>query len=199
MGLNKFSALTDDEFQQQYLGLSIPENIEIMTDNTDNLRIGDVNWTTKGAVTPVKDQGECGSCWAFSATGAIEGLSKLAGSQIGNFSEQQLIDCSGKYGNMGCNGGLMDNAFKFIKNNGISSQAEYPYKGIKQTCAKSTGSYKISSFVDVKNCNDLVNAVAGRPVSVAVDATNWSKYQSGVFNNCSTKINHGVLLTGLTD
>ena len=98
---------------------------------------------------------------------------------------------------MACNGGLMDNAFKFVKDSGIVLEAEYPYKAVKQTCSKPTGAFKISGFTDVKTCNDLTNAVQGRPVSIAVDATNWSSYKSGVFNNCATKLNHGVLLVGI--
>ena len=91
----------------------------------------------------------------------------------------------------------MDNAFKFVKANGIVHDDEYPYKAVKQTCKTATGPFKISGFTDVKTCNDLTNAVQGRPVSVAVDATNWSNYKSGVFNNCKTSLNHGVLLVGI--
>jgi C1A family cysteine protease len=197
-GLNQFSALTTEEFAQQYLGTIVAEssnNIE----STDDLKVGDVDWTTQGAVTGVKNQGQCGSCWAFSATGGLEGLSKLAYGTLESFSEQQLVDCSGSYGNQACNGGLMDNAFKFVKDNGIVHEDQYVYKAVKQTCSQKTGPFKISGFTDIKNCNDLATAIAGRPISVAVDATNWSPYKSGVFNNCKTSLNHGVLLVGLTD
>ena len=92
----------------------------------------------------------------------------------------------------------MDNAFKYVKAQGIVTEAEYPYKAVKQTCKINQGPFKISGFTDVKNCNDLASALDGRPVSVAVDATNWSAYKSGVFNNCKTSLNHGVLLVGVT-
>ena len=80
---------------------------------------------------------------------------------------------------------------------GIVLEAQYPYKAVKQTCSQASGPFKISGFTDIKNCNDLANAVNGRPISVAVDATNWSPYKSGVFNNCKTSLNHGVTLTGV--
>lgn len=198
MGLNQFSHLTTEEFAQTYLGTIVKteaHNIE----STDDLKVGDVDWTTQGAVTPVKNQGQCGSCWAFSATGGLEGLSKLSAGTLESFSEQQLVDCSGSFGNQACNGGLMDNAFKYVKANGIVHEDEYPYKAVKQTCSKNSGPFKIGGFTDIKDCNTLATALTGRPISVAVDATNWSPYKSGVFNNCKTSLNHGVLLVGVTD
>jgi len=92
----------------------------------------------------------------------------------------------------------MDNAFKYVKANGIVHEDEYPYKAVKQTCSKNSGPFKISGFTDIKNCNDLTKALSDRPISVAVDATNWSPYKSGIFNNCKTSLNHGVLLVGTT-
>jgi len=88
----------------------------------------------------------------------------------------------------------MDNAFKFVKDNGIVHEDQYPYKAVKQTCSQKTGPFKISSIKDIKNCNDLASELSGRPIAIAVDATNWSPYKSGVFNNCKTSLNHGVLL-----
>ena len=196
MGLNQFTAMTTEEFAQTYLGTVVESSNNI--ESVDDLKVGDVDWVSQGAVTPIKNQGSCGSCWAFSATGGLEGLSKLTGT-LESFSEQQLVDCSGSYGNQACNGGLMDNAFKFVKDKGIVHEDQYPYKAVKQTCSQATGPFKISGYVDIKDCNTLATAVTGRPVSVAVDATNWSPYKSGVFNNCKTSLNHGVLLVGITD
>ena len=93
----------------------------------------------------------------------------------------------------------MDNAFKYVKANGIVHEDEYPYKAVKQTCQKNAGPFKISGFTDIKDCTTLANAITGRPISVAVDATNWSPYKNGVFNNCKTSLNHGVTLVGVTD
>jgi len=93
----------------------------------------------------------------------------------------------------------MDNAFKFVRDKGIVTESEYPYKAVKQNCAIATGPYKIAGFTDINNCNTLASELNGRPIAVAVDATNWSPYKSGVFNNCKTSLNHGVLLVGVTD
>lgn len=93
----------------------------------------------------------------------------------------------------------MDNAFKYVKKNGISLEDEYPYVAKDETCKKNSGDFKITGYTDIKTCNDLANALTGRPISVAVDATNWSPYKSGIFNNCKTGLNHGVLLVGITD
>jgi C1A family cysteine protease len=199
MGINKFSALTQEEFQQQFLGLVLPESFQSVESVSDDISVGDVDWSSQGAVTPIKDQGQCGSCWAFSATGSLEGLSKIGYGSLQSFSEQQLVDCSASYGNQACNGGLMDNAFKFVKDHGIVLESEYPYKAVKQACSKTSGAFKISGFTDIKDCNTLATAITARTISVAVDATNWSGYKSGVFNNCATRLNHGVLLVGVSD
>jgi C1A family cysteine protease len=199
MGLNQFSAMTQEEFAETYLTLQVPESTNAVQHTDEDVSfIGDVDWVSRGAVTGVKNQGQCGSCWAFSATGGLEGLSKLSYENLQSFSEQQLVDCSGSYGNQACNGGLMNNAFKFVKDHGIVLESEYPYKAVKQTCSKTSGSFKISGYTEVSNPNALTNAISGRPVSVAVDATNWSKYSSGVFSNCKTSLNHGVTLVGIS-
>jgi C1A family cysteine protease len=136
MGLNQFSALTEEEFAQQYLGTIVPTEAIVEVEQKDDIIVGDVDWVAGGAVTGVKNQGQCGSCWAFSATGGLEGLSKVSGGALESFSEQQLVDCSGSYGNQACNGGLMDNAFKYVKDHGIVHEDEYPYKAVKQTCSQ---------------------------------------------------------------
>ena len=119
MGLNQFSAMTQEEFASTYLTLQVPQGENRYVDPEDKY-LGDIDWTTKGAVTGVKNQGQCGSCWAFSSTGALEGLSKQKGS-LQSFSEQQLVDCSESYGNHACNGGLMNSAFNYVKDHGITT------------------------------------------------------------------------------
>jgi len=169
---------------------------------TNNLPAS-VDWRTKGAVTPVKDQGNCGFCWSFSATGAMESLAFIKGRGLPSFSEQQLVDCSGSYGNYGCNGGLMDSAFRYARDIGMTTEAAYPYtsgNGNSGSCKKSCGYFKISGYNDVPAYNDLqlAAAIVQQPVSVAVDANNFQFYSSGIFNYCSTNLDHGILAVGYT-
>merc|ERR550539_648018 len=128
LGLNRFADLTSAEFKAQYLGYKPQAKKAKNYSNTYVNAPASKDWTTTDAVTGVKDQGQCGSCWAFSTTGSIEGLYYLQNGSQRSFSEQQLMDCSGNYGNMSCNGGWMDNAFKYIETQGLTDEANYPYK-----------------------------------------------------------------------
>jgi len=208
-GVGPFTDLTYPEFSQ-LMGFRPINGSSYMHNDMEGAAPADVDWRQRGAVTPVQDQGQCGSCWAFSAVGALEGAFFNKRSTLQKFSEQQLVDCSGSQGNDGCNGGLMDNAFKwYIKNQGACSEADYPYHARDQTCATSCTSVSasgIGGFTDIPSGNEnaLVTAVTNYgPVSVAVGANeNWQHYKSGIFNDglCwLTQLNHGVLSVGISD
>lgn len=198
MGLNQFSAMTHQEFKEMYLTLDVPRISKKKHVNND-VYLGDIDWVEKGGVTPIKNQGQCGSCWAFSTTGSLEGLSLLSTGDLRTFSEQQLVDCSGPYGNHGCTGGLMENAFKYIIDKGIMVEDDYPYTARDEKCQRDGGKFKITGYVNLDTCNDLANNLLTRPVSVAVDAEKWDMYESGIFANCSDDLDHGVTLVGMTD
>ena len=214
LGHNQFSGMDSQDFRQ-YLGYSgIPmERVFNKLDSEPTVLISEeVNWVKKGAVTDVKDQGQCGSCWSFSTTGAIEGAYFVKYGNLETFSEQQLVDCdSFKNGgrDMGCNGGLMDHAFTWIeKNGGLCSESDYPYVSgetktagaCKKTC-KVVENSKIASFVDVTPSSDtaMMTALSQQPVSIAIEADQreFQLYKSGIFTGvCGNKLDHGVLLVG---
>lgn len=172
----------------------------------------EVNWVKKGGVTDVKNQGQCGSCWSFSTTGALEGAYYVKYGKLPSFSEQQLVDCDNfKNGGKdhGCNGGLMDNAFSWIsKNEGLCSEEDYPYvsgttkqPGVCDNTCSVIENSEVQSFVDVdKNSDDaFMAALMMQPVSIAIEADqkSFQLYKSGVFTDtCGTNLDHGVLAVG---
>ena len=164
-----------------------------------------IDWRSKNAVTHVKNQGQCGNCWAFSSTGSIEGAWAIKNHNLYNLSEQMLTDCSRNYGNNGCEGGLMDNAFKYIiDNGGLCTEKEYPYIGNDSICLQNqcNNVVKIKSYTDVKPNDEsiLKRAVAIGPVSVAIQAnvSSFRFYKSGVYQDpeCGDQLDHGVLVVG---
>jgi KDEL-tailed cysteine endopeptidase len=206
MGVNQFTDLTPEEFKAQMIrGLKAPVG-SFGCGTFSNSASGapaSIDWRTKGAVTTVKDQGQCGSCWTFSSTGAMEGAWAIAKGQLIDLAEQELVDCAGlKYGSMGCSGGQMEGAFKFIIENGQCAASSYPYTAKDGSCHSCTAVAHASSCYDVKP-NDQLSlkaAVAKQPVAVAIEADTkyFQSYSSGVLtsSSCGTSLDHGVLAVG---
>jgi cathepsin L len=210
LGLNNLADLSNDEYRTLYLGTKIDGSILLANAEpyvASDAPVADtVDWRTKNVVTPIKDQGQCGSCWAFSSTGSIEGAYALSKGKLVSLSEQNLMDCSTAYGNQGCNGGLMNSAFQYvIANKGIDTEASYPYQTKQGTCrftAANVGA-TITSFKNVAAGNEasLVTAINSQPVSVAIDASHnsFQLYKSGVYYEAqcsSSRLDHGVLAVG---
>jgi len=212
LGINEFADMTSDEFALTHLGLEQPKNMWGDLPNLGtHLYSGaplpkSVDWRQKGAVNPVKNQAQCGSCWAFSTIQAIEGAWQIATGKLLSLSEQQLVDCAKSFGNQGCNGGLMDNGFKYAKQAALCTEESYPYKGKNgicqaQSCTNGIPNGGVTGYKDVNpmDTNALMEAVAQQPVAIAIEADKmvFQLYKGGVLNaTCGTKLDHGVGLDG---
>jgi len=215
LGHNEFSGYTWEEFKRIHMGELYlnrpPKNVQRKhLKGTDiGYQLADsVDWVTAGAVTPVKNQQRCGSCWAFSTTGSVEGAYQIASGKLTSLSEEDLVQCDHN-GDNGCQGGLMDNAFEFIKKNGgIAAESAYPYtsgSGVTGSCSSAKDAahvVTISGFTDVPKEDEdaLKSAVAKQPVSIAIEADKsaFQLYKSGVLDSaaCGKQLDHGVLIVG---
>ncbi len=221
LGVNHFADLTVDEFKEYYVnGLNVENSVSNLrglsqsrfgcvpfSSSTSNLP-SSIDWRKKNAVTGVKDQGQCGSCWTFSSTAAAEGAWAISSGELIDLSEQQLVDCATgfNYGSHGCSGGQMDGAFKYLIENGQCLAIEYPYtSGTTKTegqCLRCDSVVKFSSCSDVPSKNELLlkAAVAQQPVAVAIEADThyFQFYSGGVLDStaCGTNLDHGVMIAG---
>lgn len=218
LGLNRFADLTNDEYRSIFLGTRMDGKRKFMKrkaaaavtasnksggiDSVDELPES-VDWREKGAVSSIKDQGYCGSCWAFSTVAAVEGINQIVTGDLITLSEQELVECD-TY-NAGCNGGLMDDAFEFIiRNGGLDTEDDYPYTADDGKCnvtRRNTKVVTIDGYEDVTPLSEkaLQKAVAKQPVSVAIEAVgrHFQLYESGIFNSeCGTSLDHGVAAVG---
>lgn len=221
MALNEFADWTAEEFQATFTGLDSSEEEQEDTAVLGRSssfgfgakhyapagyvpQAGGVDWREKNAVTSVKYQGKCGSCWAFSANGALESAVAIkSGRSPVRLSEQQLVDCAGDQGNHGCNGGMMEKAFRhIIQNGGVCTKQAYPYTSYEgQSGSQCTNACNkvaaVSSYNTVaQSTNALQSALDRGPVSVAVAAYHWQFYEGGIVTVCGTTLNHGVLAVG---
>jgi KDEL-tailed cysteine endopeptidase len=207
MSVNQFADLTQSEFQILYVGSIKPTlgsyGCKPFTGNGAGTPES-IDWRQKGAVTEVKDQGICGSCWTFSGTGAIEGVWSISKGQLLDLSEQQLVDCATglAYGSYGCSGGQINGAFRYVAQYGQCALTDYPYTAKDGTCQKCNSVVSISGCADVETNNQLAlkSAVSKQPVSVAIEAdTRYFQFYSGgilTSSSCGTDLDHGVLVVG---
>ncbi|KAI3870696.1 hypothetical protein MKW92_003701 [Papaver armeniacum] len=213
---NKFADMTNEEFRAKYLGLKTLPAIKIVNDdafiklNISTKLPKNVDWRKKRAVTRVKDQGDCGSCWAFSAVSAVEGINKIKTGKLVTLSEQQIVDCNTGgddiFGKPGCDGGLISLAYDYIKENGLTNESKYPYKGVDDTCKKKQVVAKknlvtITGYKQIPANNEkiLEAVVAQQPVSTAIDArsSTFRFYSEGIFTgDCEDNLSHGVAIVG---
>ena len=209
-GHNQFSDWHAAEYKNM-LGYVKSESVTAEYKIFEESNADSVNWVEAGAVTGVKDQGQCGSCWAFSSTGSIEGAHFVATGELLSFSEQQLVDCANLrhgYGNMGCNGGLQTYAYNYYNTHKAELESTYPYtSGAGQTGSclydeSSATSVEVSSFVNVTPSNkaQMKAALDQQPLAVAIEADKmvFQTYSSGVLTSsrCGTNLDHAVLAVG---
>lgn len=214
LGIGPFADITNAEFKANYLGYIAPDDSEVPVLGSHTWQgeelADSVDWTTQGAVTAVKDQGQCGSCWAFSTTGSLEGAAALASGQLKSFAEQQLVDCAG-FPNMGCSGGQMTHSLKWAEKHDMCEEATYPYRAAGGKCQSGCSVGLVSGSVTGVNAlkglfgpakeQDMLSAVNQQPLSVALQADKdaFQHYTSGVISadaGCGQQPDHGVLVVG---
>ena len=201
VGHNEFSTWTNSELDRLRGFKAFQTNGGLTENNTPVA--SSVNWVTAGAVTPVKNQGSCGSCWSFSSTGAMEGAYQIKTGTLLSLSEQELVDCDHN-GSAGCNGGSMEGAFQWYESNKTELESDYSYTARNGTCKQTsyTGQFNSTGYKNVASGSSsaLMASIEAGPTSVAIEADKmaFQYYRSGVLNStaCGTSLDHGVLAVG---
>ncbi|XP_060526650.1 cathepsin L-like [Cylas formicarius] len=213
LAVNKFADLTKEEFLEKYGGLK-PARPSGVKSETFKKPVGvevpkSIDWREKGAVTAVKDQGDCGGCWAFCTIGSLEGMYAIKNNNLTTFSEQNLIDCASeeKYSDSGCLQGIIVPTFQYMVDEGVETEEDYPYEGRDGSCSRDESKItaRVQSYVEIPQFDeDALLAAVGLvgPVSVALDATGVMYYSEGIYDGtgyfgCSkTQLNHGMVMVG---
>jgi len=202
LGVNQFTDLTFDEYLTTLTRPASNRMAAVEEDIDISALPNDVDWRTKGAVQKVKDQGACGSCWAFSATAAVESIQFIKTGTLPDLAEQQLVDCCHAGGSQGCNGGEETDALIWISQHGQCSQASYPYRARDGQCKQCTAVAHITGAKRFSGEPALATNINGQPCTVAVDAgsPDWQSYSGGIYNGrCGKSLNHAILAVGYTD
>lgn len=203
LGINQFADLSQDEFQKKYTGLFRPESksSQCSTYRSSGKSLpSSVDWRGKNVVSPVKDQGQCGSCWAFACTETAESAYALKHGNLPILAPQELVDCVKT--NYGCSGGMIDNTLEFILDNGLNEEKEYPYSARNGACHGTPTSYKLEQCFDIPPGNELLlkDAVAHSPVVACIEADQraFQFYRSGILkkNSCGTNLDHAIQVVG---
>jgi C1A family cysteine protease len=194
-GVTVFSDQTEQEMKARMGLFEIPVDPSVPVYTQTSSETNDIDW--RGKVPAIQNQGSCGSCWAFSATAALEGRYAIKTGQLYKFSEQQAVDCtSAQYG---CNGGWMHDVFGYLRTKAFIQGSQYPYKAVKGACRDTQfqGVTKTSGYQFVSANEDTHFSALGQgPISIALDASTWSSYRGGIVTSCGTGMNHGVVLIG---
>jgi cathepsin L len=212
VGETQFTDLTNEEFKAQNIrGYKAQDKmlgeLPYLGEHETTESSGSVDWTTKGAVTKVKDQGQCGSCWAFSTTGGLEGAWEISSGQLISMSEQQFVDCDTS--SAGCNGGNMNTAFQWAEKQTVATESSYAYTARDGSCKSSystaipkggvTGYKSVGSLFSKATVAKLESAIDLNPVSIAIEAdqNSFQHYTGGILSSgCGTNLDHGVLAVG---
>jgi hypothetical protein len=202
LGINQFADLTEGEFSKLAKGFNMPEQqpegVPLFQAEEGVEAPASFDWRPRGAVTAVKNQGKCGSCWAFATMAALEGLKAIGGTGLVDMSPQQLLDCAGPQGNQGCQGGYPVRAYQYLQRYTACTWTSYPYTGVVGQCHGCTTAFKINGYKQVPNENSMADALARQPLVICLQAQgNFQFYKSGIFDApCGTTSDHVVIAVG---